>query len=133
MSRFSQFLHKLEGYANLESFSSDGESYTYAQLSNEREAWSQRLASMSVAPGSVVGLRSDYSPTSIAVLLALLECRAVVALIPRDRDVSAYLDDARASLLLEIDPSGAVNTERRLPPPSHELLEKLCAGGDAGL
>jgi acyl-CoA synthetase (AMP-forming)/AMP-acid ligase II len=133
MTRFSRFLEKLESYADLECLVSDGESYTYAQLWRRREAWSREIASMNLRPGAVVGLRSDYSLASIAALLALLASRAVVALIPRDRDVRAYLDDARASALLEVSQDGAVHWQPRPEQASHELLTRLRDSGDAGV
>ena len=133
MTRFSRFLDKLESYADLECLVSDGETYTYAQLSKEREAWARRIASMNVRPGAVVGLRSDYSLASIAALLELLASRAVVALIPRDPNVTAYLDDARASVLLDVGPDGVVHWQTRPEPAAHELLQALRDASDAGV
>jgi acyl-CoA synthetase (AMP-forming)/AMP-acid ligase II len=133
MTRFSRFLDKLESYADLECLVSDGESYTYAQLSKQREQWVRQIAGRNLPPGAVVGLRSDYSLASIAALLALLESRAVVALIPRDREVRAYLDDAHVSALLEVSKDGTVHWQARPEQAPHELLTRLRDSGDAGV
>jgi acyl-CoA synthetase (AMP-forming)/AMP-acid ligase II len=133
MARFSRFLEKLESYADLECLVSDGESYTYAQLSQQRALWVTQIASKSLRPGTVVGLRSDYSLASIGAFLALLESRAVVALIPRDREVRGYLDDARVSVLLEVGQNGEVHWQTRPEPPPHELLSRVRDSGDAGV
>src|SRR5688572_9509813 len=49
------------------------QSISYGWLVDAVDRWSRSLADASVAPGTVVSLECDFSPTAIALLLALVE------------------------------------------------------------
>jgi long-chain acyl-CoA synthetase len=133
MSRFSEFLNKLSDYTSKQCIDGDDGSQTYIQLIEAVTAWSTRFDEFEVAAGTVVGVRSNYSLQAIAAVLALLARNAVVAMIPRDRDVSIYLTDAHATALLEFCPSGTYQWRRISHATTHLLIEKLRSQGDGGI
>lgn len=133
MNRFAHFLEQLQSHAPRLCMEGDGCSYTYAQLLEEIKRWQSHFDALNVAVGSVIGIRADYSLAAVAALLALFARHAVGALIPRDRDAAAYLVDARAAALLELDVDGN-HQWRSLPhPTNHPLLDRLRTAGEGGV
>ena len=53
-------------------------SYTYASLLERVDHWVRRVDADGIAPGAVVALEGDFSPNSIALLLALMERRCII-------------------------------------------------------
>jgi acyl-CoA synthetase (AMP-forming)/AMP-acid ligase II len=108
--------------------------WTYADLLAEVTRFREELTNLQVRPGAVVGLQADYSFTAIALLLALLANRFIVAMIPRDRAVESYLDSAQVDELWKVDEQGRTSPEVCLTPAAeHPLLRQLRAGQEAGL
>jgi len=133
MSRFVHFIEQLQSYAPQLCMEGDGPSYTYAELLEEIESWQARFDELSIAPGSVVGLRADYSLSAVAALLALFARRAIVALIPRDRGAVHYLVDARAAALLELNVEGSYRWRSVPHPTRHPLLNRLSTASEGGV
>ncbi len=133
MNRFDQFLQKLHAHGPLPCIEGDGAVHTYGALLDQLQHWQNCFDHMNVAPGTVVGLRADYSLFAVAALLALFKRGAVAALIPRDRDASSYLADARATALLEMEIDGTHRWQPVAHSDSHPLLEKLHAAGEGGV
>lgn len=133
MSRFAHFLEQLQSHAPRLCIEGDGCSYTYAQLLEEIKRWQSHFDALNVAVGSVIGIRADYSLAAVAALLALFSRNAVGALIPRDRDAAAYLVDARAAALLELDVEGNYQWSSLQHPTSHPLLERLRTASEGGV
>jgi acyl-coenzyme A synthetase/AMP-(fatty) acid ligase len=80
----------------------------------------------------VIGLRAEFSITSVVVLLALLARRSVVALIPGNGDVAQHLTDAHAEAFLDLTSCG----EFKCHPVEHlrhPLLDRLRVANDGGL
>ena len=50
-----------------------GRSYDYAWLNDRIAYWVNRLTSEGIRPGDVTLLQGDFSPNSVAILLALIE------------------------------------------------------------
>lgn len=51
---------------------------TYGWLAAEVARWRDRLATERIAPGAVTALEADFSPTAVALLLALVERGSIV-------------------------------------------------------
>ena len=134
MRRLDQLFETLRGYAALPCMEGDGKRHSYADLLAECERWKAHGERMNICPGSVVGLRADFSLSATAALLALLSRGAVVALLPRDLAVRSYLTDACASDFLEIEIDGTFRHEH-LPETrrDHPLLERMRAQNESGL
>ena len=133
MSRLDTLLASLGGYRSLPCIVSESGTYTYADLLAECEQWKSHCKNLSISPGSVVGIRADYSVSATAAMLALLARGAVVALLPRDRDLQSYLNDACVSEFLTIETEGQWRHERIAIDCDHPLLERMRARGESGI
>ena len=133
MNRFGNFVERLREYASQRCVENDSLSYTYAQMLEEMQHWQSRFDELGVAPGVVVGMRTDYSFSAIAALLALFARGAVAALIPRDRDIARYLRDACTSVLLEFTVDGSYQWHSTPHPRSHPLIDRLRNAGEGGV
>jgi acyl-coenzyme A synthetase/AMP-(fatty) acid ligase len=133
MSRFADFLEQLQNHATLVCMEGGGPSHTYAELLEQVELWQARLHALNVAPGSVVGLRADYSLAAVAALLALFSRHAIAVLIPRARDITQYLVDARAAAFFELNVDGSYQWHSISPPINHPLIDRLRTAGEGGV
>jgi acyl-coenzyme A synthetase/AMP-(fatty) acid ligase len=133
MNRLGHFFGQLRDYAPQRCLEGDGCSFTYAQLLEEIDSWRQRLDNLAVDPGTVVGLRTDYSLAAVAAVLALFARRAIVALIPRSGDATQYLVDAHAAALLEMNIDGSFQWRRLSQATDHPLLQQLRVAGEGGV
>jgi long-chain acyl-CoA synthetase len=133
MSRFVHFLEQMRTYASQVCMESDDRSYTYAELLDEVDRWRSRFDRLNVEPGSVIGVRADYSLSAVAALLSLFARGAITALIPRDHNADDYLVDARAAALLELNVEGNYEWNSVPSPTSHPLLDQLRARGEGGV
>jgi len=106
--------------------------FSGADLDELRLEWTERLAASGVAPGSVVGVKADWSPDAIALLLALLARGHVAALVPpsapRDEEL---LRAAHAAAVWRGD-HGHGQLETLSPAGDHPLLRTLREAGGAG-
>jgi acyl-coenzyme A synthetase/AMP-(fatty) acid ligase len=95
--------------------------------------WQERLDAEGIRFGNVVGIRADYSLAAIAALLALLERRTLVALIPRDGRTAQYIADARVEYFVELNENDGATWRRIGDAASHPLLDRLRTEGDGGI
>lgn len=132
MSRVPNYLDRLQQYGPLECLYDGHSSYTYAELLDETKRWQARLDEWKVAPGSVVGIRSDYSIAAIGLLLALFARRSVAALIPGSGNAAEYLSTASASAFVDLS-HGSDYRVQYSKGSGHQLLDQLRAASDGGL
>ncbi len=118
--------------------------HTYLELVHAVKAWCSLCEEHDVVAGDVVGLRADFSFSSIAALLALLKTRCVVALVPKDvRALPDYLASARVQYLLTIAEQNSVAPEgqrreeitwtNHAARATHPLLDTLRAAKHPGM
>lgn len=74
LERFSEAKDK-------EAFVWRGQSYSFGWLISRMEEWKRHLAGHGIEPGAVVGVEGDYSPHSVALVLALMERSCIVPLL----------------------------------------------------
>jgi acyl-coenzyme A synthetase/AMP-(fatty) acid ligase len=93
------------------------------------------LTQQGVAPGSVVLLQGDYSPRTVALLLALAERRAILApLLPSTlANAPSVVDVVDPSVLIRVDPDETVSVVRRSPGEANPLVRRLQDEGRPGL
>ncbi len=107
----------------------------YATLLAAMDAWLARLEREAIGPGQVVALRGDYSPQAVALLLALIQRRAIV--VPLTDAVGAqeeeYTQIAGVDALIRLDAADGWRIERHTPPPPGDLIAALRAEGAPGL
>lgn len=133
MTRLDRFIEILGNYSSRPAIEGDGEACTYSSLMEEVTRWQDRFGQLDVRAGAVVGVRADYSKSSIAALIALLLRRAVVALIPRDRACERYLQDCDAIALLDVHTDGSHDWQPIACETTHPLLERMRAANEGGL
>lgn len=106
-----------------------GETTSFAALADDIDAWGAR-----VRGGEVVALVADYTPTAIALFLALLEAGAVVALIGPDfaKERATLFETAEVHTVHTVDGT-EVTTETVGHAPRQPLLQELTSAGRAGV
>jgi acyl-CoA synthetase (AMP-forming)/AMP-acid ligase II len=110
-----------------------GTTTSYGDLEAQRQQWLAELEARGVGAGEVVGVRSDYSPRGIALLLALLSRGNVAAMLPlAGEGEEALLREAFATHVLRAEPDGGFRFESLGPAGTHPLLERLRESGSGG-
>lgn len=108
---------------------------TYQELLTHVEGSNDLLTRHRVERGDVVLLDADFSPASIAMLVALIDRAAitvpVASHVTADRD--EYADIAQAGRSIAIDADGGVSIRGAPRPVTHPLLLRLRDGGAPGL
>jgi acyl-coenzyme A synthetase/AMP-(fatty) acid ligase len=111
------------------------EASSYAWLAEAVRRWGDRLQDEAVAPGAVVSLEADFSPASIALLLALVERGCIV--VPLTPSVEAKKPEFRAVAQVETVIAVTPDDGGRLHPTGvvadHELFAGLRRAGHPGL
>jgi long-chain acyl-CoA synthetase len=111
--------------------------YTYGDLVDRYEQWLSRFDEAGIPEGAAVAVVSDFSPASVACLLALLKRRCIlVPLAPDSRDQhAAFVQIAEVDFRIDID-GADVGTARITSLPwrkDHALLAEIRARGVPGL
>ncbi len=108
---------------------------TYGELLDAVATWLLELERHGLGAGSVVAIEGTFSPKACALLLALLERRAIAVPITPGSHVhrSDYETISEAEATFSFDPSDVVTVTRHARTPSHALTKKLQARGHAGL
>jgi long-chain acyl-CoA synthetase len=112
-----------------------GNTYSYAWLLNAIHEWSQRLQVETVTPGTVVSLEMDFSPDSIALLLALVEHACVI--VPLTASVEAKKPEFRGIAQIEViirtDDDDQVHFQKTAVRATHALYQRLLRAQRPGL
>jgi len=112
-----------------------GRAYTYAALLDSVLRWSDLLASNDIKAGTIIALNADFSPTSVAALIALVRANCIV--VPLTASVAAKRDEflslSESSVEIEVRPDDTAEFRTVGGPPRHELLEQLRKSGKPGL
>jgi acyl-CoA synthetase (AMP-forming)/AMP-acid ligase II len=109
--------------------------YTHGHLIARYERWLEQFDDAGIADGSSVAVVSDFSPASVACLLALLKRRCIlVPLAPDSRDQHAsFVEIAEVDYRIDV----ATGEEGVIVPllyrRNHPLLEDLRARREPGL
>jgi acyl-CoA synthetase (AMP-forming)/AMP-acid ligase II len=108
---------------------------SYEELSGLIEHWSARLPELQITPSDVVSLEADFSPTAVALMLALIESRCI--LVPLTESVRAqhaeFRETAQVEATLRVAADDTVRARRTGRRAAHELLLRLKALGHPGL
>ncbi len=112
-----------------------GKAYGFGELLACCDNWKQWLQRTGVKPGTVVMLDADYSPTGLALLLALMEYRCITAVLSRpvSNKATEYAILARAELALTVDAEDRVDRMLLTGTGDHLLYDQLRASSAAGL
>jgi long-chain acyl-CoA synthetase len=128
-------LARMQAWAQEPALAWGDSSLTYGQLLEGVAQWTKQLDALGVAPGSVVLIEGTFSPKSCALLLALLERRAIaVPVTPGERVHRAQFEAiSQAQFSIGLDPSDQVTVERHARTVDHPLLRTLHERGNPGL
>jgi len=108
--------------------------YTYDDILNTFNLWEKEIVDRNIPPGSVVGLSGDYSLSTCALLLALINAGAIV--VPLTEAVKAhrseFMEIAEVQYLFTFDINDKWLLEKRKQsitnPLSMELIKKKSPG-----
>ena len=128
----------------LERFAEEGEKnaivwqdqvYDYPHLLARIAHWRQRLADENIRPGTVTVLEGDFSPETVALLLALIEQACIIvpltpALAPKKAE---FMDTAQAEISFVFTDDDQVSIKKLPFSGRHELYDRLRAAGHPGL
>jgi long-chain acyl-CoA synthetase len=132
--RIDDLLLSFEGCRERECLIAGGAVERYSDLENRRHEWLQVLDQEGVEPGAVVGLKADYSPAAVSLLLALLSHRCIASLLPMTAiGDEAYLEDGQIEGLFHLNSSGSWSWDAFDTTVDHPLLRQLRDLGEAGL
>jgi len=109
--------------------------YSYEWLVQSFSRIKGLLADESVRSGEVVAIESDFSPNSVAALLALIDCGCIVVPLAgtSGQHKREFLKLSQAEALVELDSSDRIKIGRRSATASHDLYDSLNAKGHPGL
>jgi len=108
---------------------------TYGWLLNRVQEWQQRIEAEAVPRGAVVVLEADFSPSSVAMFLALAEHGCV--LVPLTSSVAAkkeeFIQIAEGEVCFAIDAEDQVTVRHTGQTASHPFYAQLRQAGHPGL
>jgi long-chain acyl-CoA synthetase len=109
--------------------------FTYSDLTHIYEWWLDRFAAEGLKQGSSVAVVGDYSPKSVACLLALLRLDCIlVPLASQSRDQhNEFLEIAEIDFQVEVGAEDRVRVSAAQHGRNHPLLKKLRASCEPGL
>jgi long-chain acyl-CoA synthetase len=110
-------------------------SFSYAWMGTEVERWREYLNDEAIAERSVVSLEADFSPTAVALMLALVEHGCIM--VPMTASVEPQKPEFRAiaevEVIFVVDKDDQVQIHRTRAMATHELLLKLKNASRPGL
>ena len=111
------------------------EIYSYGFLLKALDDWADKLQREEIADSSIVSIEADFSPSAIALMLALIEKNCII--VPLSQSVDAkkpeFREIAEVEVCIEIDDSDKANIRRRDITPAHDILCGLKSSRHPGL
>jgi acyl-coenzyme A synthetase/AMP-(fatty) acid ligase len=112
-----------------------GRSFSYGSLLESVGRWSEQLATHEIKPGTIVALNADFSPASVALMIALIRANCVI--VPLTSSVASkrqeFLRLSEAAVEIEVGPDDAATFRPLGAVPQHPLLRRLIESGRPGL
>ena len=101
-----------------------GEELSYSDLFDLIDAWSDRLATYRIGPGTVCGILGDYSPQTCALFFALMEAKAILVPFTHnvEREMPAFMEIAGVQRLFRFDAADSWTIETFENVPQNELV-----------
>ncbi|WP_218395522.1 ANL family adenylate-forming protein [Alteromonas lipotrueae] len=121
------FLEIFEKNKNSDAIVWRDQAYSYGWLLEKTQFWQDVLANYGVTEGTVVMVDADYSPSSVALLLALIE-RATI-LVPTTTSVAhkrdEFIETAQVEVVVTIKDNDEYEIDTLSTKASHELIADL--------
>jgi long-chain acyl-CoA synthetase len=111
------------------------EAYSYSRMLELYENWKMKLENENLPNGSVVALDADFSPVSIALLLALIESRCIIALLSRavKEKKEEFCEIAEAEYIISLSSGDNVSVIKQDRIADHEIHAQLRQLGHPGV
>lgn len=111
------------------------QAYTYGSILEGVAEWKEELQGRKVNPCRVVSIEGDYSPNTIALLLALIDLNAIVVPLTSAAEThrSEFLEISETQLIVSIDSADRYTFEWRPVQVGNALTRKLIEQGEPGL
>jgi long-chain acyl-CoA synthetase len=108
---------------------------SYGWLAGEVDRWKVDLDTAAVGPGSVVSLEADFSPTAVALLLALIDRRCIVVPLTSSVEMKKpeFREVAEVEVVAAVDSADGVAFEATGVTATHDLTETLRSRQHPGL
>ncbi len=130
----SFILKKLRSYNEDIALVSDNKQFAYKDIIQEYAKCKNFLECSCSIPNPIVAILADFSPTSTAMLLALMEINAtIVPLSPSIIDIDKYVSIAECEYILDMRSCGYYFIKKTNITPKHKLLLTLKHNNEAGL
>ena len=110
-------------------------SFTYEWLLNRYLFWKNKISSENILPGTVAVVEADFSPNSVALLLALIESECIFVPITKSTGLKrdSFIDIAQGEVLFKIDENDNVDISKLKYAANHPIYEKLRSTRNPGL
>ena len=109
--------------------------FTYEWLLERNKYWKEEIRSEGIERGAIAIVEADFSPNSVALLLALIEHKCVfvpiTASVASKRD--EFIEIAEGEVLFKIDKNDNVTISKLKYNSNHEIYRKLKGSGHPGL
>jgi acyl-CoA synthetase (AMP-forming)/AMP-acid ligase II len=117
----------MQEYSNSPAVVWKGSEITYSSLLTLIEDWESRLNQISVGPGTVCAVVSDYSPETVALFFALMRRRSILVPLLRDAQEpnEQFLDIADVQIIIRIDDEDQWSHETRHVDTINALVAKF--------
>jgi long-chain acyl-CoA synthetase len=135
MMAIGWLLERMAGWGEATAIVWRDQPFTYGWLSEKIDFWERQLETLLVQPGQVVALEGDYSPKVCALLLALIERRAVVVPLTSasESQKEEFRDTAEVQAVFTFDETDCWRVHRRDVLVEHPLLREIIELGEPGL
>jgi long-chain acyl-CoA synthetase len=135
MSEIDFILERLDAQGQQPALFWRGEAYSGSFMAKQVRQDMELLAAQGITAGTIVLLRSDYSPRTVSMLLALIELKTILApLLPATLSKTpSLLQVVGPALQIDVNAEGEIFFTQHGQTGSHPLLRTLVESGRPGL
>ena len=109
--------------------------FNYLWLINQIKKWEHILDDNKINQGKIVVVEADFSPNSIALLLALIHARTII--VPISHSVKAkkyeFIEISESEFIIQIDQDDNFSIRKLENKVNHHLYKILISNSDPGL
>jgi len=112
-----------------------GKFYNYSWLITQIQYWNDELHKNKVNQGKVVVVEADFSPNSIALLLALIQIKTIIVPISDSVKTKKYefIEVAQGEFIIHIDRDDNSSIKKLDNKSNHKLYKIITSNSDPGL
>ena len=109
--------------------------FTYEWLLDRYFFWKNKILSKNIVPGTVTIVEADFSPNSVALLLALIESECIFVPITKSIGLKrdSFIEIAQGQVLFNIDQNDNVKISKLAYEANHPIYQKLRSNKEPGL